>query len=335
MRECRKYAEENCISIVREYLDPHISGKDAEKRPEFQRMIQDSDKRQFDVVIVWKTDRFARNRYDSARYKERLRRNGVSIRYAAEHIPDTAEGIILESMLEGMAEYYSADLKQKIQRGMRESAYKRKVLTRPPIGYKTGPDKEYLIDEATAPLIRQIFQMYVNGEKLKKIADKMNALGLRTVQNNCLRVDTITKIIKNERYIGVYEYKSGGIRAEDAIPAIVDKELFYAAQRRRELQRNGTYSKRNLGRPAKRVYLLSGLVFCGECGTSMFGEATVKRLSSGQRTYHGYYSCKTHRQNPKSFFCTHPSIQQEPLEELVKDVLKDVILNPSLRQIIQ
>lgn len=80
VRECRKYAEDNNISIIGMYLDPHISGKDAENRPEFQRMIKDSDKKLFDVVIVWKTDRFARNRYDSARYKERLKRNGVSIR---------------------------------------------------------------------------------------------------------------------------------------------------------------------------------------------------------------------------------------------------------------
>ena len=333
VRECRKYADDNGITIVHEYLDPHISGKGAENRPAFQQMIADGDKHQFEIVIVWKTDRFARNRYDSARYKERLRRNGISIRYAAEHIPDSAEGIILESMLEGMAEYYSADLRQKILRGMRESAYKCKVLTRPPIGYKAGPDREYLIDEETAPVVRQIFQKYADGEPLKDIAEFANAMGLRTGLNRRLTITSVTAIISNERYIGVYEYKHGEIRVEDGIPPIIEKDLFYAAQRRREAQRKGNYSKKNLGRPAKRAYMLSGLVFCGECGSTMFGETSVKTHAGGRRAYHGYYSCKAHRDKAEPH-CHNPSIQQEPLEELVKDVLRDVILNDSLRQFI-
>lgn len=334
VRECKKYAEDNNIDIIKEYLDPHISGKGAENRPAFQQMIRDSDRHLFDVVIVWKTDRFARNRYDSALYKDLLRRNGVSIRYAAEHIPDSAEGIILESLLEGMAEYYSADLRQKILRGMRESAYKCKVLTRPPLGYKTGPNREYLVDEETAPVVQQMFQMYADGTPVKDIAEYANAMGLRTGLNNRLSVNSVTAIIGNERYIGIYEYKAGGIRVEDGIPAIIDKELFYAAQRLREGQKKRTYTKRNLGRPAKRTYLLSGLVFCGDCGSSMFGETTVKTHAGGRRAYHGYYSCTAHRQKA-DVACPNPSIQQEPLEALVKDVLTDVILNASLRQFIK
>lgn len=333
LRECRKYADDNGITIVQEYLDPHISGKDAERRPAFQQMIADGDKHQFEVVIVWKTDRFARNRYDSARYKERLRRNGISIRYAAEHIPDSAEGIILESMLEGMAEYYSADLRQKILRGMRESAYKCKVLTRAPIGYKTGPNREYLIDEETAPVVRQIFQKYVDGERLSDIAEFANAMGLRTGVNHRLTITAISAIVSNQKYIGVYEYKNGEIRVENGIPPIIDKSLFYAAQRRRESRKKGDYSRKNMGRPAKREYLLSGLVFCGDCGSSMFGETSVKTHAGGRRAYHAYYSCKAHREKTGPG-CPNSSIQQEPLEELVKDVLMDVILNDSLRQFV-
>ncbi len=333
VRECRKYADDNGIIIVQEYLDPHISGKGAENRPAFQQMIADGDKHQFEVVIVWKTDRFARNRYDSARYKERLRRNGISIRYAAEHIPDSAEGIILESMLEGMAEYYSADLRQKILRGMRESAYKCKVLTRAPIGYKPGPNREYLIDEETAPVVRQIFQKYVDGERLSDIAEFANAMGLRTGVNHRLTITAISAIVSNQKYIGVYEYKNGEIRVENGIPPIIDKSLFYAAQRRRESRKKGDYSRKNMGRPAKREYLLSGLVFCGDCGSSMFGETSVKTHAGGRRAYHAYYSCKAHREKTGPG-CPNSSIQQEPLEELVKDVLIDVILNDSLRQFV-
>lgn len=337
VRECQKYAQDNNIIIVATYLDPHISGKDAENRPEFQRMIKDSSKNLFDVVIVWKTDRFARNRYDSARYKERLRRNGVSIRYAAENIPDSAEGIILESMLEGMAEYYSADLRQKIMRGMRESAYKCKVLSTPPIGYMVDSERHYAIDPETGPLIRRIFEMFNQGARQVDIAEYMNQLGLRTVKGNPLRGSSISKIVTNEKYIGVYEYKCAGIRVEDAFPPIVTKDVFQIAQKRIEMQKNGSYSNRNRGRPAKRSYLLSGLIFCGECGDPMNGETTRKKYNSGKITDYGYYVCRSHRrgrQSGSNSSCPHVSIHVEAVEEVVKEVIKDVIVNPSLRDAI-
>lgn len=325
VRECRKYALENNIKIVEEYLDPHISGKEAENRPAFQQMIQDSFKHMFDVVIVWKTDRFARSRYDSARYKERLKRNGVSLRYAAESIPNTAEGIILESMLEGMAEYYSADLKQKIMRGYRESAYKCKVLSTPPIGYKVGADRHYEIDEETAPLIRQIFDMYIQGEKLSKIAEKMNGLGLRTRKNNLLRDYSIDKIISNEKYIGVYEYKSAGVRKEDAFPAIVSKQVFYQARERKIAQQKGTYSKKNYGGSAKRIYPLSGIVFCGECGSTMFGETVYKHRGEPNEYSNSYYTCRCRRKGKNGFKCSKKPVPAFILEEIVKDSLIEIL----------
>lgn len=331
VRDCRKYAAENHIEIVEEYLDAHISGKGAENRPAFQQMIYDSNKRGFDVVIVWKTDRFARNRYDSARYKEHLRRNGITVRYAKESIPETAEGIILESMLEGMAEYYSEDLKEKIERGFMESAYKCKALTYPPIGYRLNSEKKYEIDEKEAPLVRSIFEMYIRGDKLTDIADKMNALGLRTKgHNNPLRGSSITKIIENEKYIGVYEYKRGGIRIEDGIPAIISKDIFYAAQERRKAQTYGTYSKKNYSRASKRVYPLAGLVVCGECGSTMFGETVTKHKGTEREYSNSYYSCRGHRKKEASEKCPKRSVPATPLEIVVKDVLKNVFLNDGI-----
>ena len=109
IRECTAYAEKNGITIVKHYIDRAISAK-TDNRPEFQQMIKDSDKKLFDIVLVWKLDRFARNRYDSARYKTQLKKNGVKLMSATEIISDGPEGIILESVLEGYAEYYSADL---------------------------------------------------------------------------------------------------------------------------------------------------------------------------------------------------------------------------------
>ena len=123
IRECKKFAEKNDIRIIDTYIDRAFSAT-TDKRPAFQKMIKDSAKNMFDVIIVWKLDRFARNRYDSAHYKNILKKNGVKVVSATEAISSGAEGILLESMLEGYAEYYSAELAEKINRGLTENVLK-------------------------------------------------------------------------------------------------------------------------------------------------------------------------------------------------------------------
>ena len=123
IRECTEYAERNGITILGSYVDRALSAR-TDDRPDFQRMIKDSEKHTFDVVIVWKLDRFARNRYDSAHYKAALRKNGVKVISATEKISEGSEGILMEAVLEGMAEYYSAELSEKVVRGLTENAYK-------------------------------------------------------------------------------------------------------------------------------------------------------------------------------------------------------------------
>ena len=142
LRECKEYADKNGITILCSYIDRALSAK-TDNRPEFQKMVQDSAKGLFDTVLVWKLDRFARNRYDSAHYKAVLRRNGVKVVSATENISDGPEGIILESMLEGMAEYYSAELAQKINRGLTENALKGKNNGGGiPLGYQLTDDQQ-------------------------------------------------------------------------------------------------------------------------------------------------------------------------------------------------
>ena len=151
LRECYAFARKNDISVVGEYIDRAFSAK-TDKRPDFQKMIKDSAKRNFDLVIVWKLDRFARNRYDSANYKAVLKRNGVKVMSATESISEGSEGILLESVLEGMAEYYSADLSEKVIRGHTENALKCKYNGGTlPIGYTTDKEQNYHIDPLTAP----------------------------------------------------------------------------------------------------------------------------------------------------------------------------------------
>ena len=123
IEECTEYAKRNDITIIDTYIDRAFSAT-TDKRPAFQKMIKDSAKNMFDVIIVCKLDRFARNRYDSAHYKAQLRKNGVKVISANENISKGSEGIIFESVLEGMAEYYSADLSEKVIRGLTENAMK-------------------------------------------------------------------------------------------------------------------------------------------------------------------------------------------------------------------
>ncbi len=113
IRECTAFAEKNGITVLRHYIDRAFSAK-TDNRPEFQNMIKDSNKKLFDTVIAWKLDRFARNRYDSARHKATLKKNGVKVVSATEAIADGSVGIMMETILEGMAEYYSVDLSKRL-----------------------------------------------------------------------------------------------------------------------------------------------------------------------------------------------------------------------------
>ena len=187
LRECMAYCKKNDITVLRTYIDRAMSAK-TDHRPDFQRMIKDSAKGLFDVIIVWKLDRFARNRYDSAHYKAQLRKYGVKVLSATENISDGPEGIILESMLEGMAEYYSAELSEKVIRGHTENALKSKYNGgTPTFGYVIDKDMQYQIDPRTAPAVLEMFTMYDEGATMKEIvayiqpftanADKLSAAG--------------------------------------------------------------------------------------------------------------------------------------------------------------
>ena len=171
MRDCYAFAEREGYNVIGEYNDKHISGR-SDERPRFQDLINDASKRQFQVVIVWKLDRCARNRYDSAIYKAKLKKFGVKVISAMENITDNPEGIILEGMLESMAEYYSAKLSQNVRRGQRESVLKGQHLGGiASLGFRVE-NKRLVRCEKTAPLIEYIFEQYAAGVPKKVIVDE-------------------------------------------------------------------------------------------------------------------------------------------------------------------
>lgn len=224
LRECYAFAKANDIAVIDTYIDRAISGK-TDNRPAFQKMIEDSAKRQFQAVIVYRLDRFTRNRYDSAIYKARLKKNGVKVLSAMENLNGSPESIIMESLLEGMAEYYSVELSQKITRGMRENALKGKALGgQRVLGYKVNSDCYFEIDETTAPVVVDIFKLYSSGKTVKEICDILNARGVKTARGGAFNKNSLHTILTNKKYIGIYKTKYGEIVG--GIPAIIDKELF-------------------------------------------------------------------------------------------------------------
>lgn len=228
LRECKEFAEKNDITILGTYIDRALSAK-TDNRPDFQRMIKDSEKNMFDVVLVWKLDRFARNRYDSAHYKSILKRNGVKVISATEIISQGAEGILLESLLEGYAEYYSAELSEKVIRGMKENALKCKYNGGTlPIGYVIDENKNFRIDSLVAPVVLDAFKRYDEGYTMKEIVDYLKLKGIRTKKNGEISINSLTRMLHNRKYIGEYKYRD--VVVPDGIPAIVPKDLFDRVQ---------------------------------------------------------------------------------------------------------
>lgn len=312
IRECEIFAERNDITITAQYIDRAISGK-TDNRADFQRMIKDAEKGKFDVVIVYKMDRFARNRYDSATYKAKLRRNGVKVLSAKEAIPDGPEGIILESVLEGYAEYYSANLAQNITRGMTDNAMK--CLSTGggiSLGYCVGPDKKYHIDEAGAEAVRLIFNMYDSGQTFSEIIKELNSRGIKTRRGGAFNKNSLGHILKNRRYIGVYMWKD--IEIPDGMPVIIDKALFERVQKKMK-QRNGGRSRA----VSEDRFLLTSKLHCGQCGDFMVGDSGTGK--TGQKFY--YYTCST-KKNKHS--CNKKSVRKDAIERLVVEETVNRIL---------
>ena len=308
------YAEKCGYRVIGEYIDRALTGT-KDDRPDFQRMIRDAEKRQFQVVIVWKLDRFARNRYDSAMYKRVLKKHGVRVVSVMENITDSPEGIILEGMLEALAEYYSANLSENIRRGQQESIKKGWFPGgAPPMGYKTE-NHRLVPDERFAPVLLEVYTRYANGESLSAIADDLNSRGYRTRHGHLFSVGTFDRVIPNPAYIGQYTYN--GVTVPDLCPRIVPDDIYQKALARRERNRRAPAAGRS-----HVEYLLSGKMFCGLCGAPMIGDCGTGK--SGER--HIYYSCTAHKH--KASNCLKKSEKADFIEWYVCEQTVDYILRP-------
>ncbi len=332
VRAMKKYCEQNHMIIISTYVDEAKSAT-SDKRPAFLKMIEDSKKHIFDVVLVHKLDRFARNRYDSAMYKRTLKQNGVRVFSVLENLDDSPESIMLESMLEGMSEYYSKNLAREVMKGLNENALQCKHNGgKPPLGYYVDDDKKLSIDEYEAKAVRLIFNRYANGYTYSEIINELINLGYTTKNGNVFAKNSLYSILTNEKYSGVYVYNKSSsadmfnrrnthlhkddediVRIAGGCPQIIDKATFDTVQKR--IAEN----KRTAGQyNTKHRYILSGLVFCGYCDRRMTGN---RRYSGRNKSLYVTYRCPTH-----SSLCHCKEINRYYLEDFVLDKVREYFM---------
>lgn len=327
LKVCREYAEKNGYNVINEYIDEAVTGT-SDNRPSFLQMIEDSNKKNFNAVIVYQLDRFARDRYVSARYKHKLKQNNVRVFSARENIAEDASGILMESILEGMAEYYSRELGQKVERGMKINAskflYIGGCIT---LGFKIV-DKKYTIDEATAPITLNAYKMYDNDHTIieiqeyvnnqLKLIDRRYENGKKKGQIIQYSKGSIRNLLADKRCMGTYIFK--GEETPNIIPKIVDEDLFNRVQER--LEKN----KHNPSRlKTTNDYILTTKLFCGHCKDMMVGICGTSRT---EKRY-AYYSCNTSRKK----LCDKKNVQKEYIENLVVEEARKILTDENIDKI--
>lgn len=319
VRECRQWAEDHEMDVVCEYCDYAISGR-TDERPQFQRMIADAEKGKFSAVIMYQTSRFARNRHDAAIYKHRLKMAGVSIYYTAFSIPIGPEGIILESLMEGMDEYYSANLSINIKRGQRGNALKAIAMHAPPIGLRINSDHMYEPDPLSAPHVLKAFQMLDEGRMQKEVLEYFNSLGLKTSKGGPFTSSSLKRFWTCRKYIGEYSYSDTVL--PDAIEPIIPLDLFERVQIRIAANQHS-----NGGKAKSMVdFILTGKLFCGHCSKAMIGTSGTSKTAARK---HYYYSCVTRK---REHACKKANERRTALEiavvnETVRHVLQPDVIN--------
>lgn len=336
LRAINEYADKNNIKIVNQFIDRAKSAT-SDKRPEFQNMIKfcEADTTGISMVIVHKLDRFSRDKYDSAMYKQKLKVKGIRVVSVLENLDNSPESLILESVIEGMAQYYSANLAREVAKGQKENALK--ALHNggdAPLGYDVAFDKTYLVNEEEAQAVKIIFDMYVNGYSYSNIIDKLNELGYKTKRGNKFGKNSLHGILSNEKYTGVYVFnktqrkgvngKRNGhkqksddeiIKVEGGMPQIIDREVFLQAQEMMQKRKKAPGSHK-----ATTLYLLTGLIRCGECGHAMQGNRRKDKYGNDYISYR--CGCRKQKRD-----CKNKEIKRDYLEEFVLTELEKHVLN--------
>lgn len=312
---CTEYASANGIEIVDIYSDKAITGK-KETRAAYQRMLRDAERRKFTTIIAYKSNRMARNMLNALQLEDRMAAYGVSILYAREEFGDNPTGRFALRMMMNVNQFYSENLAEDITRGMRDNAKSCKVNNGIlPLGYCKGADGRYEIVDSEAEIVREVFTKFIEDVPLIDIANEMNARGVKTKTGGRWNKNSFSKMLSNERYIGVYLWSD--IRIEDGIPKIIDKELFYAVQEKLKTKSNPRGRHQETG-----DYLLTGKLFCGKCESIMAGMSGT----SGTGAKHYYYAC----QRSRAGACDKKAVRRDDLELHVAEAVREFVLRDDI-----
>ena len=303
----RSYCEKEGISLVREYVDEARSGT-TDQRDAFQSMISDSASGEFNCVIVHKLDRFSRDRLDFAIYKKILKDHDVALRSVLERIDDTPESVIMESLLEGMAEYYSRNLSRETLKGLKVRASKGLAVNNRPFGLDVDKEGHFHQNPALAPIVREIFDRVASGESLTSVARSLNEKGLRGRRGSLFSYNSIQKIIRNTLYYGDYTFR-GEVVARGCVEPIVTLEEWTLANSKLKDNKNAVYARHR-----QEDYLLTGLLFCGRCGAHYSGHCS----HGGSGKIYRRYRCT----NSAHHKCDAPVVNKEALEAFVLSAIE-------------
>lgn len=320
-----EYAEKNNILISKEhiYIEKGISGKTVSKRPEFQKMISDakSEIHPFDMILIWKFSRFARNQEESIVYKSLLRSQyHVDVQSISEPLSDGPFGSLIERIIEWMDEFYSINLSGEVTRGMTEKALHGGFQSRPPFGYRIAAKGSGLsVVPEEARIVKLIYEQFLQKHaSFLDIARNLNACNIRTASGGKFESRSVSYILRNPVYCGKIYWKKTShqgkpnpreewICAEGTHPCIISEELFFDAQKRMELL---SQKKHPCG---VSCYLLSGILKCPSCGGSLCG----KTIRSKGNTY-CYYRCS----NASRGKCLHTaSLPAKKIESALLDTV--------------
>ena len=345
LKALREYALKKGWPVAGEYIDEAESARTAD-RPKFQEMVHAAKltNKPFDVILVWKFSRFARNREDSILYKKLLHKHGVDVISINEPIDDSPSGHLMEAMLEAVDEFYSLNLSSDTIRGMKENATRGFRNGGPaPFGYMkqkvivNGNEKVKLdIDPVESIMVKRIFDMCLRGYGLKETVRALNAEGLRTRSGRMWSITALYYVLTNETYIGntlfnIHTKLEGRyvknkpekiLRIPNTHPPILEKETF---ERAKALLRERA-PKCMHPREAASEYLLSSMVYCKYCGAKMIGVSA----KSGKFFY---YACLNYLKRGKEG-CSHGFVPQNKLDTAVVDNLRNCINEKSVKRLI-
>jgi DNA invertase Pin-like site-specific DNA recombinase len=309
---CTALAARYELQIIDTYADKAISGR-TDNRPSFQRMMRDAKQGKFDYVLAWKSSRMGRNMLEAMINDAALREQGVTTIYVEEDFEDNAAGRFALRNMMNVNQFYSEALAEDVKRGMMDNAKKCMVNGKISFGFRKGSDGRYEIIPEEAEIIREIFYRIIDGWQQSDILDDLNLRGIRTHSGGEWKRQSFGTLLRNEQYIGVYSYN--GIRIEGGIPAILDHETFEEVQTILTTKNNPRGRKRNV-----EDYLLTGKLFCGNCGKPMVGICGTSK--TGERHY--YYLCQG-KHNKSG--CDKKNERKEKVEKAVINAVKSIIMD--------